>query len=139
MTEPHEPYERQFTRHPSSVGRARRFVLDTLADLVQAERADDIRVCVSELATNAIEHGTPAGREFLVRVTVTRGTLRVEVHDAGGGRPEVREATAHDDDGRGLFLVAGFADDWGVSTRNGPGKVVWAEFQLAAGSAVIAC
>ncbi|GAA2619274.1 ATP-binding protein [Streptomyces axinellae] len=138
-----EPNFRTYRATPESVGHARAFVRGALADHLGADRADDILVCVSELATNAIEHGTPPspppGREFLVRAAVEGDTLRVEVHDVGDGRPEPRKATADDDNGRGLFLVACLADDWGVTTRTGTGKVVWAEFKLAAGPAVIAC
>ncbi|MBR7676599.1 ATP-binding protein [Streptomyces daliensis] len=132
-------HKRQFPRKPSSVGQARRFVRAAIVGEVRTDRADDILVCVSELATNAIKHGSPAGRDFRVRVAVEGDTLRVEVHDAGDGRPELRKATEYDDDGRGLFLVASFADDWGVSRRTGPGKVVWAEFMLTKGPAAVPC
>lgn len=56
--------------------------------------------------------------------------LRVEVEDSGDGRPEVKATGDTDDHGRGLFLVAEIADDWGVSPRKGPGKVVWCEFKV---------
>ena len=52
---------------------------------VEAGVADDIRLCVSELVTNALRH-TPPGREFLVYVLPGRDVLRVEVHDAGPGK-----------------------------------------------------
>ncbi|MFE0762635.1 ATP-binding protein [Streptomyces smyrnaeus] len=133
----HAPTERQLARHPSSVGQARTFVRDAIVDHVQGDRADDILVCVSELATNALEHGTPPGRDFRVSVSITHDVLRIEVHDTGDGRPEQRTATEDDDAGRGLFLVASFADDWGVSPRIGLGKVVWAEFKLV--PAVTSC
>lgn len=75
---------RMFARSPRSVGRARNFV----ASRVDAgERADDIRVCVSELATNALRH-TPAGHLFLVRVLAQEHLVRVEVHERiGHGLP----------------------------------------------------
>lgn len=115
-----------FARSVRSVGRARDFVA---AVVCAGDRADDIRVCVSELATNALRH-TPAGRLFLVRVDVQEHLVHVEVHDAGGGEPRVCSPAATDDHGRGLLLVAALADDWGTSDREGPGKAVWATFKL---------
>jgi len=122
--------ERTFSRTREAVPRTRRFVREAITDHVPDGRADDILVCTSELATNALQH-TPPGRMFRVCVTLTRGTLRLEVHDAGDGMPQVREAVEDDDRGRGLLLVATLADNWGTSRRDGPGKIVWAAFRLA--------
>lgn len=100
-----------------------------LAPGVAAEVSDDIRVCVSELATNAVRYG-PRDRDFLVRVATRDGVVRIEVHDAGDAAPRVC-APAHDDDhGRGLLVVAALADDWGVCDRTGPGKAVWVQFNV---------
>ncbi|MEU6145681.1 ATP-binding protein [Streptomyces sp. NPDC047081] len=121
--------ERHFTRRPASVAHARSFVAEALIAWELGDRLDDVRVCVSELATNAIEHGTSGGQEFRIRVTRGRERLRVEVHDQGDGIPTVRDAAADDCHGRGLFLVAALADDWGAS-REGADKAVWAEFKL---------
>ncbi|GAA2663863.1 ATP-binding protein [Streptomyces aculeolatus] len=117
---------RMFARSARSVGRAREFVAG-VADA--GDRADDIGVCVSELATNALRH-TPVGRRFLVRVVAQPHVVQVEVHDAGGGEPHVCAPADTDDRGRGLLLVAALADDWGTSPRNGPGKAVWATFKV---------
>lgn len=121
-------YARGFPRSVRSVGKARDFV----AALVGAgDRADDIRVCVSELATNALLHGTPRGREFRVHVTVEDGSVRVEVHDASGTRPHLCTPDETADRGRGLHLVDALADDWGTSDRTGVGKSVWVVFKGA--------
>lgn len=124
------PRKRRFARRPRSVSRAREFVVGLLGPGVEAGVADDIRLCVSELVTNALRH-TPPGREFLVCVLPGRDVLRVEVHDAGTGVPYLCAPAATDDRGRGLRLVDALADDWGVSDRAGPGKAVWAEFKVA--------
>ncbi|WP_181787285.1 ATP-binding protein [Streptomyces phytophilus] len=117
-----------FPRSVRSVGKARDFV----ASLVGTDdRADDIRHCVSELATNALLHGTPRGREFRVYVTVEDGSVRVEVHDAGETRPHLCAPDETADRGRGLRLVDVLADDWGTSDRTGVGKVVWVVFKEA--------
>ncbi|WBB64527.1 ATP-binding protein [Streptomyces sp. WMMC500] len=124
------PAKRQFARRARDVARAREFVVGLLAPGVEAGVADDIRVCVSELATNALRH-TPPGREFLVRVLPRDDVLRIEVHDAGTGTPHLCAPSGSGDRGRGLRLVDALADDWGVSARSGPGKAVWAEFKVA--------
>ncbi|GAA2421799.1 hypothetical protein GCM10010405_00040 [Streptomyces macrosporus] len=94
------------------------------------EREEEVRLCVSELATNAVRHGAPPGRGFRVRLEVPeRGVLRVEVHDSGAGRPWVRRPAPDEEGGRGLLLVDALADVWGVRER-GPGKAVWCEFGL---------
>ncbi|MHA4816530.1 ATP-binding protein [Streptomyces aculeolatus] len=121
-------HARGFPRSDRSVGKARDFV----AALVGTDdRADDIRLCVSELATNALVHGTPRGREFRVYVTVEDGSVRVEVHDASGTRPYLCAPDDTADRGRGLRLVDALADDWGTSDRTGVGKVVWVVFKEA--------
>ncbi|MDI3407905.1 ATP-binding protein [Streptomyces cavernicola] len=120
-----------FRRSRRAVPQARRFVRAVIAGRVPDDRLDDILLCTSELATNALQH-TPAGRMFSVRVVAAGGALRVELHDAGDGTPQVREVAEDDDRGRGLLLVAVLADDWGISRRDGPGKSVWAAFRLAA-------
>ncbi|MDI3422946.1 ATP-binding protein [Streptomyces luteolus] len=123
--------ERTFSRTRRAVPQSRRFVREAITDCVPDDRAQDILVCTSELATNALQH-TPLGRMFRLCVTVTPDALRLEVHDASDRTPQVREATEDEDRGRGLLLVATLADDWGTSWRDGPGKIVWAAFRLAA-------
>ncbi|MFE5738849.1 hypothetical protein [Streptomyces celluloflavus] len=48
-----ESVQRFFEAHPESVRQARKFASTTLAGWDLAERVDDIRLCVSEPATNA--------------------------------------------------------------------------------------
>lgn len=123
------PFQRDqfYRRDRRSVGAARRFARWSLVywGLSAWERADDVSLCVSELATNALLHGAPPGRGFLLRVRYDGDVVRVEVHDSGGGEPCVSEVP--DEGGRGLFLVGALADKWGVGQRD-PGKVVWCEF-----------
>ncbi|MFJ5227753.1 ATP-binding protein [Streptomyces sp. NPDC088400] len=126
--------ERFFRRDRRSIPAAREFTHWALVDwgLSVGTRADDALLCVSELATNALVHGVPPGRGFLLCMRYDGDVLRIEVHDSGGGVPEVGEATEADKDdegGRGLLLVAAFADKWGVNERQ-PGKVVWCEFAV---------
>ncbi|WP_420036239.1 ATP-binding protein [Streptomyces sp. cg28] len=125
--------ERFYRRERQSVPAARDFTRAALTDWRKAARADDILLCVSELTTNALLHGVPPGRGFLLRITHDEGadTVRVEVHDSGPGTPAVptpeRSATDENENGRGLLLVEALADKWGVGERD-PGKEVWCEF-----------
>lgn len=126
------PHTRQafYRRDRRSVRLARKFAWQTLTDWAAAERGDDVLLCVSELATNALLHGVPAGRGFLLRLVLhAEGALRVEVHDSGPGEVGCPDPTpdADAEHGRGLLLVAALADKWGVGERN-PGKIVWCEF-----------
>ncbi|MFB7599276.1 ATP-binding protein [Streptomyces sp. NPDC056160] len=117
-----------FRKDRRSVRIAREFVGAALVDWALTARGDDVLLCVSELATNALLHGVPPGRGFAVFLTLHEGrVLRVEVHDSGGGRVRQPEASAESEHGRGLLLVAALADKWGVEERS-PGKIVWTEF-----------
>lgn len=78
----------------------------------------------SELATNALLHGTVTGHGFLVRLSFDADVVRLEVHDSRHDRPEPREAADTDLSGRGPALVAALADDWGVQDRTPLGKII---------------
>ncbi|MCF3132556.1 ATP-binding protein [Streptomyces olivochromogenes] len=116
-----------YARDRRSAPAARRFAWWTSKywGLYDWERADDITLCVTELATNALLHGVPPGRGFLLRLRYDGDVFRVEVHDSGSGTPRVADEA--DEGGRGLLLVAALADKWGVGER-GLGKAVWCEF-----------
>ncbi|MFD7404658.1 ATP-binding protein [Streptomyces sp. NPDC059866] len=129
--QPQHPHTREafYRRDRRSVGHAREFTRQTLADWAMTERSDDALLCVSELATNALLHGAPPGRGFAVRLTLYGdGVLRAEVHDSGAGEVHASDAPSDSEHGRGLLLVAALADKWGVGERN-PGKIVWCEFE----------
>ncbi|MET8812322.1 ATP-binding protein [Streptomyces sp. NPDC004549] len=86
---------------------------------------------VAELAANAATHGRLPGRSFRMALTLSGGTLRIEVTDTRGDRlPECREPDPYAESGRGLLLVAALADRWGVAEDSFPRKIVWAELDL---------
>ncbi|MFE6742819.1 ATP-binding protein [Streptomyces tubercidicus] len=127
----------RYRRERRSVPLAREFARTVLAEWDLERRADDVLLCVSELATNALLHGVPPGREYRLRLSLGEGgLLRVEVHDSGDGEPRVpvQDAAAEEEYGRGLLLVSALADKWGVGERN-PGKIVWCEWWPEYGSA----
>ncbi|MGY4972842.1 ATP-binding protein [Streptomyces nigrescens] len=94
-------------------------------------RDEDIRLCVSELATNALTHGTPCGQGFHVTMSAEDTIVRIEVHDAAPHWPRPRRSTDDDTSGRGLHIVDMLSDDWGVEDRGVAGKVVWSRFKAA--------
>nr|WP_309505139.1 SpoIIE family protein phosphatase [Streptomyces sp. KM273126] len=81
---------------------------------------------VSELVTNAIRYGTPHIR---LRLLYDRNSLICEVADGSSTSPHLRRAAATDEGGRGLFLVAQFAQRWGTR-YSARGKVIWSEQTL---------
>ncbi|MBD0739591.1 hypothetical protein BGM09_09055 [Streptomyces sp. CBMA29] len=93
------------------------------------ELGDAAALVLSELLTNAMQHGRVPGRKIGTRfLRLADGGLRIEVHDARSEAPSPREATAWDEHGRGLALVEALTEGcWGTATREGPGKLVWAE------------
>ncbi|MEU9303940.1 ATP-binding protein [Streptomyces sp. NPDC048269] len=117
--------DRLYLRSPQTVAAARQFTRDTLQAWGLTDRQDDVSLCVSELATNALRHGVPRGRGYLLRLYVFDGMVRVEVHDSGPGLSRMADRPP----GRGLTIVAALADDWGVLPRR-PGKTVWCELRL---------
>ncbi|MEU1016586.1 ATP-binding protein [Streptomyces sp. NPDC005898] len=123
-----------FDARPESVGQARSFTSEALAGWGLPDRAEDVRLCVSELATNALVHGTAPGHGFLVRLGADEGVVHLEVHDSRRRHPEARQAAGTDTSGRGLILVNALADGWGVEDRTPVGKVVWSCFKATGGT-----
>ena len=119
-----------------------RSVLETSCLEIDEETAGDIELCVDELVANAWEH-TASGRggHVTVKVAVDARALRTTVIDDGGARtkPYVSHEPAAAEHGRGLRLVDGLAERWGVDEVGG-GSAVWAEFGHAGwpGAAAVA-
>ncbi|WP_399896538.1 SpoIIE family protein phosphatase [Streptomyces sp. BBFR51] len=107
---------------PRAVAGVRRECARRLEEWGLGETAFTLELILSELLTNAIRYGTePIGVRLLHDTNLT-----CEVSDAGSTSPHVRRAATTDEGGRGLFLVAHYAQRWG--TRYTPdGKVIWAE------------
>lgn len=123
----------RLARRRSSVPRARAVLLAALGDWgAGRELVETAELVLSELVTNALQVRVPRDRLVGVRIVHSElnGVLRIEVSDAGGGRPEVRVPTENETGGRGLMLVEAVAYRWGVKLRPAEiGKTVWAELK----------
>ncbi|MEU5728882.1 MULTISPECIES: ATP-binding protein [Streptomyces] len=104
-----------------------------LGDWGIGQAAHTAELVLSELVTNAMRVRVPRDRLVGVRIAWLRedGLLRLEVSDAGEGKPEVRAPGEDETGGRGLMLVEALADRWGFEQRTcGIGKTVWAELEV---------
>jgi CheY-like chemotaxis protein len=110
----------------SSAGEARAFTRIVLDRWHASELLDDTLLVVSELVTNAVTH---AGSECELRISVSPGSLRVEVVDHGIGTPDPLPPSPSRSHGRGLHLIDAVTAAWGVKPEAGGGKMVWAELR----------
>ena len=113
---------------PEGAGFARR-AMARAAELwhLDREMTDTALLLVSELATNAIRHGTPPVR---LAVRLRGDELRVEVTDSSPSLPRLDHPGPDQTGGRGLQIVQQLAARWGASvSRSRLGKTVWFELR----------
>ncbi|MFE5540762.1 MULTISPECIES: ATP-binding protein [Streptomyces] len=129
----HEHAELAFTAVPESVAEARAFTARTLEGWRLTGRADDIGLCVSELASNAVKHGSPGeGGAFRVRIDADETHVHLEVEDDDpSATPRMGAARDEDTGGRGMMIVASLATAWGFESCAYGGKAVWSDFVTA--------
>lgn len=84
-----------------------------------------VQLMVSELVTNAVQHGGPPIR---LAIRAYTGHLVVEVKDCGPPLPH--DLVSHDvARGRGLFIVEQLSRRWGERSHH-QGKTVWCDVSL---------
>ncbi|MFI1676060.1 MULTISPECIES: ATP-binding protein [unclassified Streptomyces] len=118
---------------PASVPAARKYVSRVLAEWGlpgDAEVADTIRLIVSELATNAVQHTLGQSPTFTVDVELDRDEhLRIGVTDSHPRYPKRLPAAVQQDNGRGMVIIRWLAAECGgrlsVSPTDEGGKTVW--------------
>ena len=113
----------QLPQDPASVGAARRFVSECCRDWGLDDPEDVTPLVVSELVTNALQHGEPPLTLFVGR---RLDRLVVSVQDASHQELAVEEAGDLSERGRGLLLVQSLTRAWGQEDLP-DGKRVWAE------------
>ena len=111
--------------HAASIVLARRAV-EALP--LQPARTGEVKLIVSELVTNSIEHGALGAHDRIeLRALVDgHGALHMEVRDPGPGpRPDAKR-------GMGWRILERMADRWGSDRRDGLARV-WFELDAAGG------
>ncbi|MCX4802987.1 ATP-binding protein [Streptomyces sp. NPDC058682] len=118
---------------PASVATARRYVAEVLGEWGlpdDADIADSVRLIVSELATNAVQHTFGQSPTFTVDVRLERQEwLRVGVTDSHPRWPKRLPAAVQQDNGRGMVIIRWLTAEAGgrlsVTPTEDGGKTVW--------------
>lgn len=119
---------RTFLGELGQVPQARDFVRCSVAGRVcSAQAAEDILVCATELAANAVLHsrsGLPGGH-FSVEVAISaRQCVRVAVEDSGGSWAQRGTGDGGAEGGRGLHIVSALSAAMGI-IGDASGRTVW--------------
>ncbi|MER6997723.1 SpoIIE family protein phosphatase [Streptomyces sp. NPDC000410] len=120
--DPHRYVTWELPSDPQIVSEARKLADRRLAEWGLEDLDFTTELIVSELVTNAIRYGRPPIRLRLI----LSGSLICEVSDGSSTSPHIRRALETDEGGRGLYMVAQFAQLWGTRYHS-RGKTIWAE------------
>jgi anti-sigma regulatory factor (Ser/Thr protein kinase) len=118
-------HETTLAAEPGSVARARDFVRLHLVAHQLAGLVEDVRLVISELATNAVVH---AGTPFAVTLSSVDECIRLVLRDGSPSIPVRSTPDVMDMSGRGLMLVELLSREWGVAIDHDGVKSVWANF-----------
>ena len=125
---------------PASVSTARRYVADVLVGWgldETCETSDTVRLIVSELATNAVQHTFGQSPTFTVDVRLERDEhLHIGVTDSHPRWPQRLPAAVQQDNGRGMVIIRWLTAECGgrlsVRPTEDGGKTVWIELPWTA-------
>jgi serine/threonine-protein kinase RsbW len=128
--------ELRITARPENVGLAR-LALSGVAAVAHASAADvaDLKLAVSEVCTNAVQHAYPARGAtdgwIVVRYTLRDDLLKVEVEDTGiGFDPENVQAApqrTESEGGMGLAILRAVTDELEIDSGASGTRVVFAK------------
>ncbi|WP_405189613.1 ATP-binding protein [Streptomyces anulatus] len=138
---PHQRNTLTLADTPNAVRLARLHTEDLLPKWgVPSGVVETVRLLVSELVTNAVQHPQDdetqdsvlamrnAAQTFELTLERLRDAVRVTVWDRDPRPPLLKKVGAEAEGGRGVFIVAMMSRSWGSRPAvNGLGKVVWAE------------
>ena len=118
---------------PASVCAARNYVINVLSEWGlpgDTEVADTVRLIVSELATNAVQHTFGQSPTFTVDLELERDEqLRIGVTDSHPRFPKRLPAAVQQDNGRGMVIIRWLTAECGgrlsVNATAEGGKTVW--------------
>jgi anti-sigma regulatory factor (Ser/Thr protein kinase) len=125
---PTQIFTRTFPALPAQVSEARVFLRAALGD---CPAADDLTLCMSEMAANSVLHSASRmpGGTFTVHAEIHEGSyLWIEVTDKGGHWNRRRH---RDGRGHGLDIIRALASECGIDGDNRT-RVTWARFDWAA-------
>ncbi|MCX4852272.1 ATP-binding protein [Streptomyces canus] len=109
---------------PASVSAARTYVLSTLAEWglpSTTDAAETVRLIVSELTTNAVQHTFGQSPTFTVDIELDRDEhLRIGVTDSHPRFPRRLPAAVQQDNGRGMVIIRWLAAECGGKLRVRP-------------------
>ncbi|MFC8956540.1 SpoIIE family protein phosphatase [Streptomyces sp. NPDC057101] len=108
-------------RDPAAVSPVRNACARKLAEWGLEDISFGTELILSELITNAVRYGIEPIQVRLLHST----SLICEVSDGSSTSPHIRRASDTDEGGRGLFLVAQYAEKWGTRYSH-RGKTIWA-------------
>jgi anti-sigma regulatory factor (Ser/Thr protein kinase) len=111
----------EFEHDPSAARLAREAIAPLLHE--DGKFADDVQLVTSEIVSNVVEHTHDGGRLD----AWDDNPLVLEVEDFDPNIPTIPPVQT-EQGGRGLSLVDGLAEEWGVEPTE-TGKVVWAKFE----------
>ncbi|MFD9137078.1 ATP-binding protein [Streptomyces bottropensis] len=114
---------------PESAGVARRLVRTALAAWHQDDLIDNAENVITELVSNAVDHGRLPSIRILVTCS-SEGWIRLGVVDRSRVLPTL-PADSNGDQirGRGMVLVDALSDRWGTDLHRW-GKTFWAELKV---------
>lgn len=118
-------YQRTYPGRTDQVRHVRR---DVAKHLGECPVTDDVVLIAAEFATNAILHSRSRGGNFIIRMKLNGGYVRLECQDAGGAW-RGRRHTA--DRLHGLDIVEALTgpDRWGIERAPDDTRVVWATLE----------
>lgn len=119
-------HETELAAELVSASNAREFVRLHLGEHDLSYLEDEIRLVVSELATNALRH---ARTPFTVTLHGGGESVLLIVHDGSSSALVPAAEDGLDEGGRGLSIVDELSHDWGVVQGCGEAKSVWASFE----------
>ncbi len=127
---------------PGSARAARDFTAGVLCTWGLVDVVPDARLVVSELVTNALQHGLaearlpapcairPSAPPIGLRLLRLPAGLRCEVTDPSNIMPACLAPDDNAEIGRGLCIIAGLSHQWGATPLPTGGKCVWADLLL---------
>ncbi|MCX4824913.1 ATP-binding protein [Streptomyces sp. NBC_01142] len=118
---------------PASVAEARRYathIVSAWGLSLETEAADTVRLIVSELATNAVQHTFGQSPTFTVDLRLDRDEqLCIGVTDSHPRWPQRLPAAVRQDNGRGMVIIRSLMAECGgrlsVTPTPEGGKTVW--------------